>query len=77
MHFGCVQYINIASAACTAIGTIVLYRGSFAYETMARYMNEKLIEETYKRNRKRLILQRSGVVLILAGLGLQTIAQFL
>ena len=77
MPFGCIQYLNIASAACTAMGTIVLYRGSFAFETMPHYGSLNSAKEMSDRNQKRLLLQRIGVLLILAGLVLQSIVQFL
>ena len=77
MSFVCLQYLNIASAACTAIGTIVLYRGSFAYETMPHLMSIEMANEMSKRNKTRQNFQRAGVSLILIGLGLQILVQFL
>jgi hypothetical protein len=72
------RLINLAAAVLGAIGAIILFKGSFAYEGFALYYgrDRELLEEQSKRNRRRQIMQRIGLVLILASFVPQGAAQF-
>jgi hypothetical protein len=68
--------LNILSAICSAVGTIALFNGSYAYESMP-YMDDadfSITKSIGKRNRSRQTIQRLGLVLILLGLALQVLA---
>ena len=61
-----VKALNVAASFCGMIGTILLFVGSFAYESLSPYSNMDIVEQMRQRNRKRRIQQRLGVVLLVA-----------
>ncbi len=71
------KIVNLAAAASGALGTVLLFRGSFAYEAPAYYMNKKLMEDMRDRNSRRMVLQRNGLRLLMLSFTLAGIAQFL
>jgi hypothetical protein len=74
------RWINLVSAALGAIGAIVLFNGSFAYESFSPMHSRSQRTDTVKaqteRNRRRQSMQRIGLGLILASFVLQGVAQF-
>ncbi len=66
--------LGVASAVSGAIGTTLLFKGSFAFEPVGSfYTDAETTRITSARNRKRLLLQRTGLgflmlSFILAGL---------
>jgi hypothetical protein len=72
------RLINLAAAVLGAVGAIVLFKGSFAYEGFAQTYGRdwEAIKAQTKRNRRRQIMQRIGLGLILASFVLQGAAQF-
>jgi hypothetical protein len=68
------KVFGLLSAALGAGGTLLLFLGSFAYEGFAQYYNQQMIDEQTKRNKRRGMLQRTGLGLlmlsfVLAGFG--------
>jgi hypothetical protein len=68
------KIVGLISALSGAAGTWLLYKGSFAYEQLMPYVNNAMIDEISKRNKKRHAFQRAGLILImisflLAGIG--------
>ena len=55
----------LASAVCGAIGTGLLYRGSFALEAPAAFADDAFIADMVARNKKRQRLQRAGLSLLM------------
>ena len=74
------RLINLAAAVLGAIGAIVLFNGSFAYESFPPWHSRSQRADTVKaqteRNRRRQIMQRVGLALILASFVMQGAAQF-
>jgi hypothetical protein len=70
------RWINLVSAALGAIGAIVLFNGSFAYESFQPYHSAATIKAQTARNLIRQLKQRIGIGLILASFVLQGAAQF-
>jgi hypothetical protein len=70
--------INLAAAVLGAIGAIVLFNGSFAYEGFPQYYGRdwEAIKAQTARNRSRQLKQRVRLGLILASFVLQGVAQF-
>jgi hypothetical protein len=59
------QIIGLLSAVSGAVGTLFLFFGSFAYEQPSYYANQKLIDDMIKRNKRRQLLQRTGLGLLM------------
>jgi hypothetical protein len=70
------RWINLVAAVLGAIGAIVLFDGSFAYESRTVWTDEQSVARRNKRNRHRQIMQRIGIWLILASFVVQGAAQF-
>ena len=72
------RWINLVAAALGAIGAIVLFYGSFAYEGFPQYYSRdgKAVKAQTDRNLSRQLKQRVGLGLILASFVLQGVAQF-
>lgn len=68
--------VNIASSVIGAIGTVLMYRGTFGLVAAGAYMNTALLAETKKANDRRQLLQRSGLLLLTVSFFLQGVAQF-
>ena len=68
--------INLTAAVAGCAGTILLYKGSFAYVQLGGWADDNLVAETRKRNRKLQFFQRLGLGLILLGFALGGVAQF-
>jgi hypothetical protein len=75
------RLINLAAAVLGAIGAIVLFNGSFAYESFSPWHSRSQRADTVKaqteRNAARMCWQRVGLALILASFVVQSVAQFL
>jgi multisubunit Na+/H+ antiporter MnhG subunit len=73
------RWINLVAAALGAIGAIVLFNGSFAYESFPQYYSRdgEAVKAQTARNRRRQIMQRIGIGLILASFVVQGATQFL
>ena len=69
MRFG--TALNLASAAAGAIGTMLLFSGSFAYEQLGGYANQALVDKVRARNKRRQTSQRIGLCLLLLSFLLQ------
>jgi hypothetical protein len=55
------QIVGLLSAVSGAVGTLFLFFGSFAYEQPSAYMNREFIDAMVKRNRRRRLLQQTGL----------------
>ena len=69
-----IKAINLASAVLGMLGTIALYKGSFAYEQGFFYDMD--LKAMNVRNRRRQLKQRVGVALIGVAFALQVVVQF-
>jgi hypothetical protein len=72
------RWINLVAAALGALGAIVLFNGSFAYESFSPLHSRtlKTVEAQTDRNLSRQLKQRIGIGLILASFVVQGAAQF-
>ena len=59
------KIIGIAAALAGALGTSLLYGGTFGFETFGPYTNPKLVAQMTARNRRRLRLQRVGLAFLM------------
>jgi hypothetical protein len=59
------KIVGLLSAALGAIGTLLLFFGSFAYEQPSVWMNAELVADMTKRNKRRRLLQQSGLSLLM------------
>jgi hypothetical protein len=58
------KVIGLLSALAGAVGTAMLYKGSFAFEAPAAYASPEFVAAMSKRNRNRQLLQRLGLALL-------------
>jgi hypothetical protein len=66
------RWINLVAVALGALGALVLYKGSFAFESLMAYdIDDKALGA---RNRRRQTLQRAGLSLLFASFALQAFA---
>jgi uncharacterized BrkB/YihY/UPF0761 family membrane protein len=70
------KLLGLASACLGALGTALLYRGSFSNESFGAWMDPQLIAEQTQRNLSRQQLQRLGLALLTLSFILQGIALF-
>lgn len=70
------KWVSLTAAARGAIGTFLLFKGSFAYEAPAAYMNKQLIDVMVARNLRRQWFQRAGLALLMVSFVLAGVAQF-
>lgn len=68
--------LNIFAAMLVAVGTVLLFRGSFAYESFGMYHSRETIAAMSARNSRRRLLQRLGLSCLLGGVALQAVTQF-
>jgi hypothetical protein len=59
------KILGLVSAASGAVGTLLLFFGSFAYEQPPYYTKPAMIAALIKRNKRRQLLQRAGLGLIM------------
>ena len=59
------KIVEIASAVLGATGTGFLYKGTFGFEGFPFYANHKRITDMSARNKRRLLMQRTGLTLLL------------
>ncbi len=71
-----VTLLNVLAASNGMIGSILLYKGSFSFEAPAVYADEKFLNDMAKRNKRRQLIQRAGMIFLFIGFLLQCIAQF-
>lgn len=71
------KIVNLAAAASGALGTALLFKGSFAYEAPAAWANQKFIDDMKARNSRRAVFQKSGLSLIMLSFLLAGASQFL
>jgi len=71
------KIVNLGAAASGELGTALLFKGSFSYEAPAAWVDEKFLADMAARNRRRAIIQKSGLSLIMLSFTLAGIAQFL
>lgn len=57
---------SLIAAALGAVGTFLLFRGSFAFEAPAFYSSPQLMAEMVARNARRRRLQQWGLRLLMA-----------
>jgi hypothetical protein len=65
--------LSLLSALAGIAGTIVLFNGSFAYETMMHWSSRDMASQMAQRNRRRKRLQQVGLGLLLVSFVLQGI----
>jgi hypothetical protein len=68
--------IQLAAAACGAVGTFLLYRGSFTFESPGFWVDEALLQEINARNRCRQRLQRVGLAFLMLSFLLGALSLF-
>ncbi len=56
---------QLAAAVCGAVGTFLLYKGSFAFESPAYWGSPQLTANMDARNKRRRLLQRTGLLLLM------------
>jgi hypothetical protein len=74
-----IKAINLASAVLGMLGTIALYKGSFAFEPGGGFYDDEdysINKAICARNRRRQLKQRIGLALIGGAFALQVAAQF-
>jgi len=59
------KIVGIASALAGAIGSFLLYKGTFGFEAPSPYASNKFLADMAARNRRRLILQRVGFAFLM------------
>jgi hypothetical protein len=72
-----IKILNVSSSFFGLIGTYILFKGSFAFETMPHYMSTQLATEMSVRNAKRNRHQKCGVFFLVLSFILLILAQFL
>jgi hypothetical protein len=70
------KFLNLASAIAGAVGTLLMYRGTFGLQSVFTWTSQAMAEETAGRNRQRLRFQRCGLALLTTSLLLQIVALF-
>jgi hypothetical protein len=72
------RWLNVAAAILGSLGAIILFKWSFAFESLPFYDDRAgTISKGFGlRNRRRQAMQRVGLALILASFVVQGIAQF-
>lgn len=68
--------LNLLSATFGLIGTLLLYKGSYALEQFSEYMSEEQVQQRAAQNDKRIRIQRAGLALLTCSFALQFAAQF-
>ncbi len=61
------KMLNIAAACAGASGTVLLYRGSFAYDQLTPLVSDDVLNQLRKANKDRQLRQKLGLGLILLG----------
>ncbi len=69
------RWINLVAAALGALGTMILFHWSFAFEGFFYWTTNELAKAQGECNRRRQIMQRIGLALILASFVVQGVAQ--
>lgn len=64
------KIVGIASALLGAIGSFLLYTGTFGFEAPSPYASAKFLADMKARNRRRYILQRIGFGLLMLSFAL-------
>lgn len=67
--------LNILSASAGMLGSFLLYRGTFGFESVTVWMSEEMAHETRTRNLARHRTQRAGVAFLFVAFPLQVVAQ--
>ena len=70
------KVLNLVSASVGAIGTFLMYKGTFGFAPVGSYMGAAS-KETIAANTRRERLQKCGLLLLTLSFALQGIAQFL
>ena len=70
------RWINLAAVALGALGAIILYKWSFAFESFGQWHDAASIKAQTARNLQRQTMQRVGLGLICASFVLQGLALF-
>lgn len=70
------RMISLVSAVFGILGTLLLFKGSFAFESPSVYMSSQMVDEMNARNIRRLLLQRLGLMGLVVSFLLAAIAQF-
>jgi hypothetical protein len=70
------RWINLAAVVLGALGALVLYKGSFAFESFGQWHDAASIKAQSARNLRRQTMQRVGLGLICASFVLQGVALF-
>jgi hypothetical protein len=68
--------LNAAAATLGALGTLLLFKGSFTYEAPGAYMTLELIQKMGQRNLRRQRLQRAGLALLTISFVLSGVSLF-
>ncbi|SFK78906.1 hypothetical protein [Methylocapsa palsarum] len=71
------KVFNLVAAVLGMLGALILYKGSFAYESPGAYMDNAMVDAMRSRNTRRLFAQRLGLGLISASFALQIAALLL
>ncbi len=78
LHLSPDRWLNLAATVLGAIGAAILFKWSFAFESLSVWDDRAgtVSKPLIARNRRRQKMQRIGLALILASFVLQGIAQF-
>jgi hypothetical protein len=60
-----IKIIGIAAAIAGAVGTALLYKGTFGFEMLSGYSNNEIVTQMAKRNQRRLLFQRAGLTFLM------------
>jgi hypothetical protein len=77
-HLTVDRWLNVVAAVLGSVGGVILFKWSFAFESLPFYDNRAatISKALGLRNRRRQVMQRVGLALILASFVVQGIAQF-
>ena len=67
----------LVSALSGAVGTGLLFKGSFAYESPAFWADDAMLNDMRDRNRHRQLLQRTGLGLLMFSFALAGVSVLL
>jgi hypothetical protein len=72
------RWLNVAAAILGSLGALILFKWSFAFESLPFYDDRAgtISKPIGLRNRRRQTMQRVGLALILVSFILQGVAQF-
>lgn len=68
------QLASWASVVTGFLGTVPLFKGSFAYESLPQYTSTEGVKALARKNKRRRLFQRLGLALLSASFAAQGVA---